>query len=193
MTKIIMSTAVTAVAVTAVAVMSLSAGIVAVPPLVPVIPIPVVNTPFYIGAGIGLREIEEFGYYVVGDKGGAGGKGDYDNYITTLIAGYEINDYLGVEGRYTFSIGGYDFRTTSIYGVARYENKTDFVPYAGIGYSWVSYDDEFNIAGSDDANGVSWIIGSDYKINNKWSVFADLTYYIEPHDHTALIGIKYNF
>ncbi len=159
-------------------------GSVAVIPTAPVISIAVEEAPFYIGLGAGVREIEMFGEYIKGDTD------HYNNYIGQVSAGYEINNYLAVEARYLSSIGNsyYDFSTASLYTVFRYENNTAFTPYIGGGYSWSTYD---NWETTED--GLSWVMGTDYDITTNWSMFAELSYFTEPQDHVAMVGIKYNF
>ncbi len=134
----------------------------------------------YVGVGGGVQEIEEFYDYAKGDVD------DYDKYVGVVLAGYNINEYVGVEGRYTFS--DFDYTTAGLYGVARYENETIVTPYVGVGYAWSEY------PGDVEVDGVSYILGANVKTPYEGvSVFADITYNKEPDEHVALVGVKYGF
>ncbi len=134
----------------------------------------------YVGVGGGVQEIEDFYDYAKGDVD------NYDDYLGTVLVGYNINEYVGVEGRYTFS--DFDYTTASLYGVARYENDTIVTPYVGVGYAWSDYQ------GDVERNGVSYLFGVNIDTPYKGlAVFTDITYNQEPDEHLALVGIKYNF
>lgn len=150
----------------------------------PVIEIPEAEiTPFYVGVGIGQAEVnnddtsEEFSATTI-----------------MLQAGYQYDEYVALEGRYTFSLdtdyspgttdslsGDYDgdFSSWGLYVKPMYPIG-DFSLYALLGYGGVMLD---NIAGGDAyESGFQWGLGADYAMTANYSVFVD---YVSLYDDTG--------
>jgi len=174
----------------------------------PVVEIPEVKVnPFYIGLGMGEA-------YVNDDAT------DEEISATTLMlqAGYQINDYLAVEGRYTFGLGGTDYDSGNLGSFANdYDGDLstwgiyvkpmypigDFSLYALLGYGGVMLDDL--VGGDAVENGFQWGLGASYAFTEEISIFAD---YVSLYDDTGFdyraqlddvdadtwtVGITYNF
>ncbi len=134
---------------------------------------------FYLGAGYSAQysDVEDYSYGVQVDV-------DSDNLL--FVAGYDYNQYIGVEGRYSVSVGdvelsdsdGYaetsdDYETTNwaIYVKPQYLMDNGFGVYALLGYGETEFSN-LTETGSDD--GFAWGLGAKYTVNN-WSLFLDYT------------------
>ena len=135
-----------------------------------------------------------------------------------LQAGYQVNEYLALEGRYTFGMGGSDYdsgnltnatdtydgdlSTWGIYVKPMYPIG-DFSLYGLLGYGEIMLED---LAGGDAVEGgFQWGLGASYAFTEEISVFAD---YVSLYDDTGFdyraqlsnvdadawtVGITYNF
>jgi len=143
------------------------------------------GTGFYLGLGYSFlnveRSIDEYGtdntYYE--------GTGEYESVM--LQAGYKINKYIAVEGRYWAGLDQQDWPTISdnrvqstggidAYGLfvkPMYPMTEALDVYALIGYGSVDYDISYDYDGTFD--GVAWGFGAAYEFDSKVSVFADYT------------------
>lgn len=155
-------------------------------PVEPMVETPVATeqSPFYIGLGIGEGTVkddttsEEFS-------------------ATTLMlqAGYQYNEYVALEGRYTFGLnmdyaqgstngmpnGDYngDFSSWGLYVKPMYPIG-DFSVYALLGYGGVMLTD---IAGGDPyESGFQWGLGTSYAFTENISGFVD---YVSLYDDTG--------
>ena len=154
-------------------------------PVEPVIETPMVveQSPFYLGIGIGDASVndddtsEEFS-------------------ATTLMlqAGYVYNEYIALEGRYTFGLdmdyspgttnslnSDYDgdFSSWGLYVKPMYPIG-NFSLYALLGYGGVMLDD---IAGGDAyESGFQWGLGAGYAMSENYTVFVD---YVSLYDDTG--------
>jgi len=154
-------------------------------PVEPVIETPMVveQSPFYLGIGIGDASVndddtsEEFS-------------------ATTLMlqAGYQYNEYIALEGRYTFGLdmdyspgntnslsSDYDgdFSSWGIYVKPMYPIG-NFSLYALLGYGGVMLD---NLAGGDAyESGFQWGLGAGYAMSENYTVFVD---YVSLYDDTG--------
>jgi opacity protein-like surface antigen len=150
----------------------------------PVIEIPEVKTnPFYVGLGLGEGEVnnddtsEEFS-------------------ATTLIlqAGYQYNEYVALEGRYTFGLdtdyspgntnstsSDYDgdFSSWGLYIKPMYPIG-DFSLYMLLGYGGVMLDDL--VGGDAYESGFQWGLGAGYAMSENYTVFVD---YVSLYDDTG--------
>jgi opacity protein-like surface antigen len=155
--------------------------------IAPVVEEPVVvmedNSAFYLGIGIGDAAVNDD---VTSEEFSA----------TTIMlqAGYQYNEYVAVEGRYTFGldtdynqgntngmIGGYDgdFSSWGLYVKPMYPIG-DFSVYALLGYGGVMLDD---LAGGDAyESGFQWGLGAGYAFSEKISIFVD---YVSLYDDTG--------
>ncbi|UPT77295.1 porin family protein [Sulfurovum sp. XGS-02] len=163
--------------------------------------------PFYAGMGIGKAYVND----------------DVTNEeitATTLMlqAGYQYNDYLSFEGRYTFGLGGSDYNAGNIAGITNaYDGDLsawgvyikpsypigDISLYALLGYGSIMLDD---LAGGDAVeNGFHWGLGAAYSFTEEISLFAD---YVSLYNDTGFdyratlddvdadtwtVGFSYNF
>ena len=141
------------------------------------------SSAFYLGLGIGDISINN-------------DTTDEAFSATTLMlqAGYQYNEYIAVEGRYSFGFstdydmgstygfpGGYngDISSWGIYVKPMYPIG-DFAVYALLGYGGVMLDD---LSGGDAyESGFQWGLGASYAISETISVFAD---YVSLYDDTG--------
>lgn len=174
----------------------------------PIVEIPEVEVnPFY--AGLGLGEVS-----VNNDIT------DEEISATTLMlqVGYQVNEYLAIEGRYSFGLGDSDYDAGNLTNVANvYDGDVstwgvyvkpmypigEFSLYALLGYGEVMLD---NLAGGDAVEGgFQWGVGASYAFTEEISLFAD---YISLYDDTGFdyraqtsdvdadawtVGLSYNF
>lgn len=146
------------------------------------------NSSFYVGGGFSFIDL---------NAQEIGGSGEFD--ITgdslTLIAGYNLNSYFAIEGRYTGTVGDL---SADIYG---YEEDLDggmsniavylkpMFPvqnmnlYALLGLGQVTLDDD----SSDDLSEtfLQWGLGINYGINDNFGVFLD---YVRLYDDVGFDG-----
>ena len=163
------------VSVFAVSIVCLSAGGVVAP--APVAPIDIVEekAPFYIGLGLGLREIEELDYF-----------------IGAFIVGYDFGKHVGIEGRYNI---GNDYDSYGGYLKLQYPTEA-ITPYLLGGYAHSDYRYE-NI--NHNFSGFSWGGGVDITTPYKnFKVFGDVMTYEGQADqydteHILTVGLKYFF
>ena len=98
--------------------------------------------------------------------------------------GYNFNEYIGVEGRYTMSVGDItyddngqesdinaDMSNLGIYAKVMYPVMEEFNIYGLLGYGQVKYDDGAELTES----GLQWGIGAEYAVNENIGVFVDYT------------------
>jgi len=150
----------------------------------PVVEIPEIKVnPFYVGLGMGEA-------YVNDDAT------NEEISATTLMlqAGYQYNEYLALEGRYTFGLGGSDYDAGNLTNVDDYDGDLstwgiyvkpmypigDFSLYALLGYGGIMLDDL--VGGDAVENGFQWGLGASYAFTEKISVFAD---YVSLYDDTG--------
>ena len=148
------------------------------------------------------------------DYWGVNGVDMEENYIDTdfsevmIQAGYKINDFVAIEGRYWFgiedtiagdiaNIGGLvDFDSSvdawGIYVKPMYPVSEAFNIYALLGYAGTEYDvsatDGRTTAdwNSDTLDGFSWGLGAEYAFSNNVAIFIDYTnLYDDEIDHVV--------
>jgi len=154
-------------------------------PIIEEEPIVVVErSPLYLGLGIGSFN---FNNDFTGEE--------ISSTTLMLQAGYKYNEYVALEGRYTFgfstdyergnlpnnALGGYDGDTANwgIYVKPMYPIG-DFSLYALLGYGGVMLND---LAGGDAyESGFQWGLGADYAVSENVSVFVD---YVALYDDTG--------
>ena len=174
----------------------------------PVVEIPEVEVnPYYVGIGMGETSVND-------------DTTSEEISATTLMlqAGYQVNDYLALEGRYTFGLGSSDYDAGNLSGLGNnYDGDLstwgvyvkpmypigDISLYALLGYGGVMLDD---LAGGDAVeDGFQWGLGASYAFTEEMSVFAD---YVSLYDDTGFdyraklddvdadtwtVGLTYNF
>ena len=142
---------------------------------------------YYIGLGVAAVSNRESSISLdfSGEKYGQDRTGNF-----TLLAGYDYNDYIGVEGRYTASFADehqIEMSGWSIFLKPQYifkdenEENTNFKVYALVGFGGVKIDDIGNdwLVEMDDT-GFQWGLGASYSLRDVLdgtdvSVFADYT------------------
>ena len=153
-------------------------------PVEEIVVAPVVDSSaFYIGLGIGDATINN-------DTTNE----EFSSTTFMLQAGYQYNEYVAVEGRYSFGFstdydmgttygipGGYDGDISSwgVYVKPMYPIG-DFGVYALLGYGGVMLDD---LSGGDAyESGFQWGLGASYAVSENISVFVD---YVSLYDDTG--------
>jgi opacity protein-like surface antigen len=154
------------------------------PTIEPVVEIPEVkHGSLYAGVGVGQASVDNDAL-----------SEEISATTFTLQAGYQVNDYFAIEGRYTHSIGGSDYEIANAAGSDSYDGDLsawgvylkpmypigEFSFYALLGYGGVMLED---LAGGDAVeNGFQWGLGLSYAISDKYSVYAD---YVSLYDDTG--------
>lgn len=154
-------------------------------PVEPVVETPMVveQSPFYLGVGIGTASVND-------DDTSE----EFEATTLMLQAGYIYNDYLALEGRYTFGLdtdyspgntnsssADYDgdFSSWGLYVKPMYPIG-NFSLYALLGYGGVMLD---NLAGGDAyESGFQWGLGAGYALSDNYTVFVD---YVSLYDDTG--------
>ena len=116
----------------------------------------------------------------------------------SLLAGYNYNEYLALEGRYTTSFTKEDFTEMdgqSIFAKVQYPATEDASVYGLLGYGRVNIDSRTYL--DIDESGFQWGLGANYKATDELYVFADYTSLandLENVDTDAVtVGITYRF
>jgi opacity protein-like surface antigen len=145
-------------------------------------------TGFYVGAGYAYIDAEATDGFDTAD---------FSNNAVDLRVGYNVNEYLAVEGRY--AIGAEDAVTISgdvtdidarintwgIFVKPQYPVTADATVYGLIGYGNVD-GKASNAYGSEsiDENGFQWGLGAKYSVTTNVEVFVD---YINAYDDTVVV------
>ncbi len=135
-------------------------------PVEPEVSVPeVVSTPgsFYAGLGYSYVTVD----YTTGDDSA-------DSAL--LLAGYNFNDYIGVEGRYTFENSD-NVSNAAIYLKGMYP-VGQFGLYALLGYGQTDID-------TLSESGFQWGIGANYALTDNIGLFVD---YVRMYDDTGFDG-----
>ena len=98
----------------------------------------------------------------------------------TFLAGYNFNDYIALEGRYTTSFThdeDIEMDGWSLFVKPQYPVNEDFSLYALLGYGSINLEGNKGplIVDVDDSN-FQWGLGVDYMITENVSLFADYTW-----------------
>ena len=133
------------------------------------------NSSFYVGlgfSGISTRDAASSLNFFNDEAG-------QDRLVNiTLQAGYDYNEYIAFEGRYTTTIARDDIvemNGWSIFVKPQYPVTEDFNVYALLGFGGITLDPaSLNYVDVDD-NGFQWGLGASYEITENISVFADYT------------------
>ena len=169
------------------------------PPPPPPEPVVVDDSAFYLGVGYSYiqgNDVFTYGSTVTDDD-------DYTASAVMLQAGYKINKYIAVEGRYTLSVGDIteshnfndlpdtdvdmDITNIGIYLKPMYPIG-DLTVYGLLGFGQVEMEGD---GWSWDDSGFQWGLGASYTINDNLSVFADYTLWYDDDGIPApLIGMN---
>ena len=141
---------------------------------------------FYAGLGLTAVSVRDSDFSV--DWGGASRYQDRLGNIS-LLAGYNFNEYIAAEGRYTFSFShesSIKMSGWSLFVKPQYPVSEDFSVYALLGYGGMDADGVNGFVTDVDDSGFQWGIGAGYMVTESVSLFADYTWL------TGLEGVFYN-
>lgn len=133
----------------------------------------------------------------------------------TLLAGYELNEYFAIEGRYVTNINGMswdtgddideDISNIALYAKASYSvEKFSVYGLLGFGQTTLTIDE---IDDEDSVSSLQWGLGASFQITDALSVFVDYTRLVTDEEFddvashigeeltisTTNIGLKYKF
>ena len=133
-------------------------------------------SPFYVGLGLSAVSTRDGSLDIFSETGGQDRTGDI-----LLMAGYEFNQYIAVEGRYMTSVFDEDVLTRDSWGIyakPTYPVNDAFSVYALLGYGGLTVDGKgsalipANRSDVDDS-GFQWGLGGSYAATENISIFAD--------------------
>jgi len=130
-------------------------------------------SPFYVGLGLSSvsTRSSEVGLGFLDDQFGEDDTGDI-----LLMAGYEFNQYIAVEGRYMTSVWGEDSLSRDSWGIyvkPQYPATEAFTLYALLGYGGLNVDGKGPSIVKVDDTGFQWGLGASYDLNAYFSIFVD--------------------
>jgi len=133
------------------------------------------NSSFYVGFGIAAVSARDadasLGFF--SEKAGQERLANI-----SLLAGYNFNEYVAVEGRYTTSFAKEDSLEMdgwSLFVKPQYPVSEDFSIYALLGFGGVTMDGINGSVVDVDDNGFQWGLGMEYAVMENISLFADYT------------------
>ncbi len=143
----------------------------------PVVVIPMAEELSGFYAGLGLSAVSSRDAAVSMDFfDGKAGQDRLGN--VSFLAGYNYNEYIAVEGRYTTTFSDEDLVEMdgwSLFAKPQYPVSEDFSVYALLGFGGVTMDG-VNGSGVDvDETGFQWGVGLNYLATENISVFVDYT------------------
>jgi len=176
--------------------------------IAPVIPIVVEQETnnLYIGIGLSAVSTRESSLDFFSVENGQDRTGDI-----SLIAGYDFNEYIAVEGRYMTSVADEDIIERTSWGIylkPQYPVTEDMKVYALLGFGGFDVSGTNHTGANIDADdtGFQWGLGGSYKILDNLSIFIDYlniannvatTAFVNPNvdiDSDAItIGLLYHF
>ena len=148
------------------------------------------NSSFYVGlalSAVSTRD-SDVSMNIFNDKIGQDRLGNI-----TLQAGYNFNEYIAVEGRYTTSFADEDFVKMdgwSLFVKPQYPVTEDINIYALLGYGGVNMDSKNGSNINVDGNGFQWGIGTSYDMMESIAVFFDYTNLANDMDGEYLHGTE---
>jgi len=125
-----------------------------------------------------------------------------------LLAGYNINTYVAIEGRYTTTVTQKNISEMSgisIFVKPQYNISEELSVYGLLGYGKVNIDNADRQANVNvDKSGFQWGLGANYDVTDDISVFIDYTSLANDMDGNFLnansvdadaltVGLVYNF
>ena len=137
----------------------------------------VVESPsaFYVGLGIAAVSAtgNTLSENIFDEKNGQERLGN-----VTLLAGYDYNEYVAFEGRYTTSFAREDIvemNGWSLFVKPQYPVSEEFSVYALLGFGGVTMDGINGSAVDVDDTGFQWGLGVSYDVYDNMVLFADYT------------------
>ena len=179
------------------------------PVVEPEVTVPAINesvseSGFYVGLGVSAVSTRESGLDFFSEKEGQDRTGDI-----TLLAGYDFNQYIAVEGRYMVSVTEEDILERSSWGIyvkPQYPIYEDFKVYALLGYGGFDADGIDGSTVNVDETSFQWGIGASYEVMDNISIFVDYlniandvettTFITSPSDvdsDAITVGMTYKF
>jgi opacity protein-like surface antigen len=153
---------------------------------------------WYAGAGYSLMTIGEDAYLEEEGEVVRYSSGEYDQDAIALIAGYNFNKYIGIEGRYRIGIGDatweddvdqdLNYKNLAIY-VKPMLPVDDFILYGLIGYGKTTYKwplSEYGTCYELKASGIQYGVGISYYLSENLSIFTDYTMLSDGSDQLGL-------
>lgn len=150
-------------------------------------------SPFYVGLGISAVSTRRSDVSVdlFNGKNGQDRTGD-----VLVMAGYDFNQYIAVEGRYMTSVFDEDVLTRDSWGIyakPQYPVNEAFSVYALLGYGGMTVDGKGstliprNRSDVDDS-GFQWGLGASYDMTENFAIFADWVFVARDMDATIFMG-----
>ena len=102
--------------------------------------------------------------------------GEDDTGNVLIMAGYDFNPYVAVEGRYMTSVWGENEFTNDSWGIyvkPQYPVTQAFTLYALLGYGGLNVETTGLTLGKLDDTGFQWGVGASYDLNVHFSIFID--------------------
>jgi opacity protein-like surface antigen len=159
------------------------------PAVEPVVVVPeVAHNGFYVGLGLTAVSARDASFDV--DWGGASTYQDRLGDIA-LVAGYNFNEYIGVEGRYMTSIAHEDSMEMdgwSIFVKPQYPVTENFSVYALLGFGGVNLDGVKGKVTDVDDTDFQWGLGVDYQVMEDISVYVDYVWAADDMDGLLFNG-----
>ena len=141
----------------------------------PVVIVEESTSSFYLGAGLAVLSARESSTSLSFFSGKTG----QDRMLNlTLLAGYNFNPYIGVEGRYTTSIAKDDVVEMdgwSLFVKPQYPITEAFTIYALLGYGGVTLTGINTPLVDIDETGFQWGLGMSYEVTENIGLFMDYT------------------
>ncbi len=175
------------------------------PAMEPVVEVPAAEKNFYVG--LGLSAVSTRDADVSMDLfNGKTGQDRLGN--VSFLAGYNFNEYVAIEGRYTTSIAHEDLVTMdgwSLFVKPQYPVNEDIKVYALLGFGGITLDGVNGATVDVDDSGFQWGLGAGYAMTEDFTLFVDYaslandmdgTYYngADKVDTDAVtVGITYHF
>ena len=177
--------------------------------IVPVVPAVMVDevSPFYVGLGLSAVSTRnsDVSLSFTSIKEGQDRTGDI-----LVMAGYEFNPYIAVEGRYMTSVYDEDKLTRDSWGIyakPQYPATEEFTLYALLGYGGLNADGKGLSLTDVSDTGFQWGLGASYAVTEDVAIFVDYVsiatdmdsdiFYSSPFadvDSDAItLGVTYNF
>jgi opacity protein-like surface antigen len=140
---------------------------------------PMVTTPMtesspsglYLGLGLSATEVGNDSISFFSEESGQDRMGGI-----VFQAGYEFNQYIAVEGRYSTSVSKGDFLERDAWGLylkPQYPVSESMNIYALLGYGGMTLDPTGTANVSLDDNGFQWGIGASYDMSASVALFVD--------------------
>jgi len=131
------------------------------------------KSPYYIGLGLSAVSVRSTDSTLsfVSEKSGQDRVG-----AVSILAGYDLDTYLAVEGRYMVSFLKDDFvemNNIALYVKPQYPVTEEVSVYGLLGYGNVTLDNTHNSGVDGDKAGFQWGLGTSYQVTEDIALFAE--------------------